>query len=218
MTKFFYLTLFSIQSIVKRSIIILVFLVLATTNAQTIEDDLLLHYNFNNNLLDVSGNNNNPTNFGAVFTADRDGNTNGAILFDGIDDYLELPNITSLKPQLPVSFSFWIRYDSDNPNDRDVFNTSFEDDVNTGIFFNSQQSTGNFAINYGDGSNSYTYSTRRTYVSNHAINTGEWKHVAIVVSGENNMQIYVDCVEYGGVYSGSGGDLSYSNLSGVIGK
>lgn len=185
---------------------------------QDINEDLLLHYTFNNTYLDATQNGNDATNFGTTFTEDRFGNIDGALLFDGINDYINLPNIEALKPNLPVSFSFWIRYDSENPNDRDVFNTSFEEDVNTGIYFNSQQSTGNFAVNYGDGSPSYTSDTRRTYVSNESITTGTWQHIAVVVTSQNDMKIYVDCKEFEGEYSGTGGNLQYSNTSGTIGR
>ncbi len=202
--------------------LLLIFLIFLFTYfsvfGQDITENLLLHYTFDNTFLDASDNNYDATNFGASFVEDRFGNSNGALLFDGIDDYINLPNLTALKPNLPVSFSFWIRYDSEGANDRDVFNTSFEEDVNTGIYFNSQQSTGNFAVNYGDGSSNYTSSTRRTYVSNEPIDTGEWQHIAIIVNSQNDMKIYVDCVEFGGGYSGTGGSLQYSNTSGTLGR
>ncbi|SNR42136.1 LamG-like jellyroll fold domain-containing protein [Dokdonia pacifica] len=201
--------------------LILLFLFIFTSFSvygQDINEDLLLHYTFNNTYLDATENGYDATDFGTSFTEDRFGNTDGALLFDGVNDYINLPNIEALKPDLPVSFSFWIRYDSEDPDDRDVFNTSFEEDINTGIYFNSQQSTGNFAVNYGDGSSNYTSTTRRTYVSNEPINTGTWQHIAIVVSSQNDMKIYVDCKEYEGEYSGTGGDLQYSNTSGTIGR
>ncbi|MEP0263985.1 LamG-like jellyroll fold domain-containing protein [Dokdonia sp.] len=199
--------------------LILIFLFISfSVFGQDINEGLLLHYTFNNTYLDTTENGYDATNFGTTFTEDRFGNANGALLFDGINDYINLPNIEALKPDLPVSFSFWIRYDSENPNDRDVFNTSFEEDVNTGIYFNSQQSTGNFAISYGDGADSYTPSSRRTYVSNTQINTGFWHHIAITVSSQNDMKIYIDCNELGGEYSGSGGELQYSSSPGTIGR
>ncbi|MHA7059609.1 LamG-like jellyroll fold domain-containing protein [Aquimarina sp. M1] len=185
---------------------------------QDISANLLLHYTFDNTLLDASDNHYDATNFGASFTDDRFGNPNAALLFDGIDDYIDLPNIIKLKPDLPLSFSFWIRYDSEDANDRDVFTTSFEEDVNSGVYFNHQQSTGNFAINYGDGSSNYISSTRSTYVSNQPINLGEWQHIAVIVTAQDDMKIYVDCVEFGGTYSGSGGNLEYSDTSGSIGR
>ena len=45
---------------------------------------------------------------GATLTADKAGNANSAYSFDGVDDYIGLPNDASLKPQLPLSVSFFI--------------------------------------------------------------------------------------------------------------
>lgn len=186
--------------------------------SQDISDGLLLEYSFDNNFNDVSGNDFHATNFGAVFIEDRNGNPGSALYFDGVDDYINFPNIEELKPNLPISFSFWVRYDSDNANDRDLFNTSFEEDRNTGVFFNSQQSTGNYAVNFGDGSTSYVSSTRRTFVANEPIETNVWHHIAVIVNSENDMKIYVDCFDVGGDYSGTGGSLEYSNLPGSLGR
>lgn len=198
----------------KRKLLYFILIITTKITAQS----PILYYPFDGNALDNSGNNYHGTIFGATFVNDRFGNSNSAAYFDGIDDYIDLPNLIELKPNLPISFSFWIRYDSDDANDRDVFNTSFEEDINTGVYFNSQQSTGNFAINYGDGSSNYISSTRRTYVSNQPINTGEWQHIAIIILDQSDMKIYVDCIEYGGGYSGTGGNLQYSDTSGSIGR
>lgn len=186
--------------------------------SQDLTDGLLLEYTFDNTTDDSSGNNFHAINNGAVFVQDRFGNENSAILFDGIDDFLELPNVSELKPQLPLSFSFWIRYDSDLSTDRDVFNTSFEEDRSSGVFFNSQSSTSKYAVNFGDGDFSYTASTRRTYVTDSFINTGVWAQVVVVVNSATDMLIYVNCDEKGGVFSGSGGDLVYSDTPGNIGR
>jgi hypothetical protein len=45
---------------------------------------------------DVSGNGNNGVVQGAVLTEDRNGQPNGAYLFDGINDYIEVPNSPTL--------------------------------------------------------------------------------------------------------------------------
>lgn len=202
-----------------RIYIILIFLLLVSNNsfAQT-SNSLLVDYNFNDDTSDSSGNEYHATLFGGSFVSDRFGNESSALYFDGIDDYIELPNLVELKPDLPLSFSFWIKYDSNSISDREVFNTSFEDDRNTGVFFNAQSSTGKFAVNYGDGSYSYLSSTRRSYVTNAQIEIDTWYHIAVVIESEVNMKIFVDCVNNGGVHSGSGGALVYSDLAGGIGR
>jgi hypothetical protein len=55
---------------------------------------LVGYYTFNGNADDMSGRGNNGTIYGgaATFTTDRWGHANGALHFDGIDDYVLLPN------------------------------------------------------------------------------------------------------------------------------
>lgn len=183
-----------------------------------IENDLLLHYEFNGNLIDSSINGYDGTANGVTFGEDRFGNPNGAVYFDGIDDYIDLPNIIELKPNLPVSFSFWIKYADITYENSTVFNTSFEEDVNSGIYMNSNSSTHSIQISYGDGSNFYSPGSRRTYASQGTIEPAVWKHIVIILKSGTDMEIYIDCVEMGGSYSGSGGDLQYSPFPGNLGR
>ncbi len=185
---------------------------------QLSSQELLLHYNFDNNTNDSSGNNYNGSPSGVVFVEDRNGNPNSAVSFDGINDFIDLPNLSELKPNLPVSFSFWIKYESNLVTDRVVFNTSFEEDVNSGIYLTTQSSTGKLAVGYGDGSSSFTSSNRRGYLSNNVIQSNSWHQIHIVIISSNNMKVYLDCVETGGAYSGSGGNLVYSSLPGSLGR
>lgn len=182
------------------------------------EQNLLLHYKFDGNALDQTENEYHGIPNNITYTTDRFGNENAAALFNGVDSFVDFPNISELKPQLPVSFAFWIRYDSDLWQDREVFNTSHEDDKSSGVFFNSQAETGKYGVSYGDGSDYYNQSSRRTYDSNHTIQTGEWVHITIVVEGPTNMKIYTNCKEEGGTYSGEGGDLYYSATPGSFGR
>jgi len=201
-----------------KSSVILYLLSVSTLFAQNLEDNMLLHYEFNGDATDSSINDYHGTVSGATFDVDRFGNPSAAAYFDGIDDFIDLPNVLELKPDFPISFSFYIKYDSEDSQDRAVFNTSFEDDRSSGVYFNTQISTGNYAINYGDGTYNYVSSARRTYVSNEAIEINNWHHVAVIIRSATDMSIYVDCIESGGQYSGTGGSLVYSDTAGSIGK
>src|SRR5690606_16532928 len=99
-----------------------------------------------------------------------------------------------------------------------LLSTSFEENRSSGVYFNTQQSTDKYAVNYGDGTYFFSPETRRTYISETIIDTVEWNHVAVVVNSEYNMKIYVNCREYGGDYTGSGGSLVYSDLPGNLGR
>jgi len=184
-----------------------------------IEVNQLLYYPFNGNTNDLSGNTFNGTSFGGVtYENDRFGNPNSAAYFDGVDDYIEFPNSTQLKPNLPVSFSFWIKYTNTSYQKQVVFNTSFEENRSSGVWFNTSRASNSYALNFGDGTYSYTSGTRRTYLSNSSVNVNVWHHIVIVVNSESNMNIYFDCVDVGGSYSGSGGNLIYSLTPGCIGR
>lgn len=202
----------------KYAFLALLLMALFVGNAQEMGRNLLLHYEFDGDFSDSSGNGYDATNFGATLTTDRRGNPNSAALFDGVDDYINFPNVDELKPEVPMAFAFWIRFDSNNPANRDVFNTSFEEDVNTGVYFNSQASTGFYAISYGDGEAEYTAGTRRTYITNTAIETGRWKFIVILASNLERTKIYVNGVDSGGEFSVFGGQIVYSDLPGAIGR
>ena len=186
--------------------------------SQDLNEGLLLHYSLNATVADQSTNSNDGMANNLEYTDDRFGNEESAAWFNGENSFIELPNIDDLKPNLPVSFAFWVRYDSDSFEDRALFNTSHEEDVSNGVFLTSRSSTGQFGLGYGDGSDFYNASTRRTFISDAAIQTGEWVHLVLVVSGPTDMKIFVNCEDLGGEYSGSGSDLSYSALPGSLGR
>jgi len=186
--------------------------------SQNIDDNLLLHYKFNGNYEDASINGYNGTNFGTTMTEDRFGNLNSAVYFDGIDDFIEFPNIPELKPEFPVSFSFWVKYDIVEGDYNYIFNTSHEEGVSSGVYFCTEKATGKYAVSYGDGTPFFSVGTRRTYISNKMTDSEHWHHILAVVEGPESMKIYVDCREYGGELSGSGGTLEYSSTPGEIGK
>lgn len=187
-------------------------------NAQEITDSLLLHYRFDNNFDDSGINEFHGTNFGATFVEDRFGRTDSAVYFNGIDNYILFPNVEKLKPELPLSFSFWVKYDSMDGDYAYLLSTSFEYDRSSGVYFNTQMSTDKYAVNYGDGTYYFNPSTRRTYISEAIIDTISWHHVTVIVNSALDMKIYVDCREYGGEYVGSGEDLIYSDSPGNLGR
>lgn len=83
--------------------LLLTLIVLSTTflNAQNVPsyvppDSLIGWWPFDGNANDESGNNNNGTVYGAVLAVDRNGNSNGAYHFDGIDDYISVAHNQSL--------------------------------------------------------------------------------------------------------------------------
>ena len=206
------------QKQLNKKLLNLIFILLSFSSFSQINNNLLIFYPFDGNSNDASGNDYHGQDFGVTYTSDRFGNPNSACYFNGINSYINFPNLNTLKPNLPVSFSFWIKYDSSSFQNQVVFNTSYEENRSSSVVFNSESSTNKYVVNYADGTYSYSPATRRSYASNSVIDINNWHNIVIVVNGASNMKIYVDCVETSGTYSGSGGGLAYSTQPGCLGR
>jgi len=82
--------------------------VAATTHAG-INDGLVAYYPFNGNADDQSGNGNHGGVYGAMMTADRNGNPDSAYSFDGVDDYIRL--LSKVTFGTGNTFTFWAKSD-----------------------------------------------------------------------------------------------------------
>ncbi|MCU7497087.1 MAG: T9SS type A sorting domain-containing protein [Ignavibacteria bacterium] len=69
---------------------------------------LVLYLPFNGNANDESGYGHNGTVYGASLVGDRAGNPNSAYRFNGIDNYVLIPNDTSLNFVNGISVCFWM--------------------------------------------------------------------------------------------------------------
>ena len=75
-------------------------------------DSLILSLPFNGNTNDESGNENHGVNYGATLTSDRFGNENSAYDFDGIDDFIEIPDNNDIDLVKSFTIQVWINPDS----------------------------------------------------------------------------------------------------------
>jgi hypothetical protein len=69
---------------------------------------LVGYWPFCGNANDESGNGNNGTNNGATLTTDRFGNANSAYSFDGVDDYIQVPNSNSISITGDITMAAWV--------------------------------------------------------------------------------------------------------------
>ena len=72
--------------------------------------NLSLYLPFNANVTDGSGNSNVVTNYGATLIEDRNGASNSAYSFDGVDDYMTVQNSSSINMGTSdFTISFWVK-------------------------------------------------------------------------------------------------------------
>ena len=65
-------------------------------------------WGFNGNANDESGNGNDGTVNGATLTTDRLGNPNSAYDFDGVTNFIEIPNLSAVEGVTEMTWSVWV--------------------------------------------------------------------------------------------------------------
>lgn len=118
---------------------------------------MIAHFTFDSNYLDTSGNRNHAFEFGTP-TFISDGAVAGeALSFDGIDDYLELPNIPELDFGISdFTLTFWYRVSGDQSGRPAIIgNKDWRSPTNSGWVVSSNYGSGSngddLAINLSDG-------------------------------------------------------------------
>lgn len=178
-------------------------------------DGLMAYYPFNGNANDISRNGNSGSVIGATPTQDRCNDSNGAYLFDGVNDYINIGS--ALKPAFPITIAAWIRLEFD-PGfiGYGIVTNNYDQEVNNGVWM-AISSTRRIAVSYGDGG-PIGRSSRRTKIGTTTLQSGVWYHVVGIINGRNDMELYVNGVNDGGFLEGGAVDLSYSGGSGNVGR
>ena len=91
--------------------ILICFLVFTNiSNAQVdLNSGLIAYYPFSGNANDISGNDNHPVFNNAKLTADRFGRKKNAYHFNGINNYMRIPNKAILNTGTQISLFVWVR-------------------------------------------------------------------------------------------------------------
>jgi hypothetical protein len=80
-----------------------------STAQVNLDKGLQAYYPFNGNANDASGNNNHPVFNNASSTADRFGKPNSAYHFNGVYQYMRIPNKPSINFKDQITLSVWVR-------------------------------------------------------------------------------------------------------------
>jgi len=155
---------------------------------------LIAYYPFNGSANDASGNGNNGIAQNSMqLTDDRFGNVNSAYSFDGIDDYITVPNSSSLNPLTGLSVALYFNA-SQNTLQTLIGKISYAGGIGTqfqvGMGF-SLYSGVYFGVNPPNTGCSGQITVNSSYVNNQNISLNQWH--CLVSTFENGVQkLYID--------------------------
>ncbi len=192
------------------------------------DSSLIAYYPFNGNAFDESGNNYNGIVNSAVLTSDRFGNDKSAFKFDGETSYIDCGDILN-DLEAPFTVSAWIKcYSIDRGHL--IFYTDVHENFweshnyhGLGLAHSNMSVDGQtvldstqLVVRLGDG-NGVGRQYRRTKNGSSFLPSFQWIHVAAVVEGAQSMKLFLNGVDDGGTYSGSGGEMVHNSWHAYIG-
>lgn len=153
---------------------------------KTPTNGLVAYYPFNNNAIDNSMNNNEGNVKGAKLTNDRKGNKNSAYIFNGISDYIYIPNSKNLQITEAITISVWIKTDYALPY--------------AGIICKAEpyEPRHGYLIDINDDNkvradiiNDHSANIGSTLISNNTLTDNKWHHILTTYDGKL-FKLYID--------------------------
>jgi hypothetical protein len=150
----------------------------------------IAQYRLDGNAIDASGNNLHGVLLGPQPTVDRFGSNNGALLFNGVSDYIDLGNAPAFNFSNSFTLSAWVKVDNAS-----IANAYVMGKYQTaGPFLNTSHSYGlgtdelmrPYAFVLGSG----VYYT--DVWGNRSLNDGKWHGLAVVYDENYGLKLFVD--------------------------
>ncbi|NQU84737.1 MAG: HYR domain-containing protein [Mariniphaga sp.] len=194
----------------------IIFTLLISANALAqLTDGLVLKYDLNGDAFDNSLNGNHGVLINTSPTLDVYCNEDSALYFNGAASII-IPNNPSIKPQLPITLSMYVKLDNLNNVQPLYFSDAVPNDY-AGFFINVG-TTGQIMAHIGSHNGIQGYQNRRSFLSDKTISINDWYSITVIINSYNNMRIFIDCTESSGTYSGTGDTtVVYTNYEGRIG-
>lgn len=154
-----------------------------TGNTSMSSNALLLHMNESSGLIyDDSGNGNNGTNNGAAYSVP--GKFRTSLSFDGIDDYVNIPNSPSLNPSTSLTLEAWVKWAIDPPTG------------NSWAQIIDKNGDNQYQIQHNNSNTGFEFALRTTtgrvyLIGSTAPQQGVWYHVVATYDG-SYMRLYVN--------------------------
>jgi hypothetical protein len=166
------------------------------------------------NAVDATTCGNDGSAIGPLLTSGHDGNPNSAYAFINANDYIDLGASAVLKPQFPLTLAMWIRNECAIGDVCELFHSGLDAGIYSGV--RVALAAGNeLTARYGDGGTPSSLN-RRSVAGVTPIPNG-WHHIATVIRGPRDFELYIDGVRDLATYSGSGGPLYYGTSPSTLG-
>jgi len=206
----FYLTKSKTPLAAMRFFILLavVFLSLATFAQVNLEEGLVAYYPFNGNANDESGNGNDGTVNGATLIVDRFGNAGNAYEFDGVNDFINCGNSSTLNWQdSDYSISVWVKRSSSGvqSSTHQVFiGKQLDGNPYRGWFFRFET---NNLVNFSSSYDAYPWIGNGYVETTNPFFNTDWDNYIGVLNGQDQlMKLYVN----GQLNNSSSGSNTYN--------
>ncbi len=177
----------------RRLIVFSFIIIFSLSKTISFSQNLIAYYPFDNNVKDISGNNNNGIIYGDIKPAiDRFGNYCGALFFNGVNGYIEVPNSKSLTSiSNKISVTCWLKLEKNqtHPLDKwltlickgqEIIETNNNPQYRVQIFQSDKQSTISVNTAFTEFDNNF---------NDHIIEYGKWYFYALVYDG-NSIKTY----------------------------
>ena len=182
------------------------------TTIDQLSSSLVAFYPFNGNANDESGNANNGVVYGASLVKDRFGNEKSAYSFTN-GNYIDIGDkFNDLK--VPFTICCWI-YKSTISQWECIFAS---DEFSAAYYYGFwiRADSLKITLTYGDGGYASSYA-RRGKVSKLTYTLNQWNFIAATVRSASDITIYINGIDAGGNYDGSGGNMKHNNYTAKIG-
>ncbi|MFC1788216.1 LamG-like jellyroll fold domain-containing protein, partial [Patescibacteria group bacterium] len=150
-------------------------------------EQLVSEWNLDGNANDSVGTNNGTITGATVTSGCIDGSD--CLSFDGVDDYINIPNSSSLNPSTDISVSTWVKMNDLNGSYVGIV-SKYDADYDRRQYYVGRCDTGKFVfVTSSNGVNHYGVTT----VNSYSLDT--WYHIVGALDSGSTQKIYVDGIE-----------------------
>lgn len=170
---------------------VLFFIFICNYGFSQVLDGVVVHYEFENDISDLSGNENDGLATDIQFTSDRLGNEESAILFNGYSSQVEIPIQDLLLNE--YTYSLWTKLVVEPPiNQTQILLSIGQDGGDQAIALFNQWGSSNNNLRGWYGGGYSTDGTISRILDGEIPQTGEWYHL-VLTREFDQLKFYVNC-------------------------